>query len=62
VLAVSVNEDGVPTNVSVAQSLRADYDESAIDAVRQWRFSPAIKDGKPVAVETKVEISYSMTK
>jgi TonB family protein len=62
ILAVSVNEDGVPTDISVAQSLRADYDKSAIDAVRQWRFSPAMKDGKPIAVETKVEISYSMTK
>jgi TonB family protein len=59
-LAVSVNEDGVATDVSVVKSLRADYDESAIDAVRQWRFSPATRDGKPVASETDIEISYSI--
>jgi TonB family protein len=60
VLEMTVGVDGVPTNVHVVKSLRADYDQSAMDAVREWRFAPAMKDGRPVAAETHVEINYSI--
>ena len=33
-------------------------DENAIEAVKQWRFEPAMKDGKPVAVEINVEVTF----
>jgi outer membrane biosynthesis protein TonB len=32
----------------------------AIEAVRQWRFDPAKKDGKPVAVAVDVEVSFRL--
>jgi len=58
VLEMTVGTDGVPTNLHVVKSLRSDYDQSAMDAVREWRFTPAMKDGRPVAVDTHVEINY----
>jgi periplasmic protein TonB len=33
-------------------------DENAVKADRQYRFDPALFQGKPVSVETTVEISY----
>lgn len=60
VLGMTIGEDGIPTNVHVVKSLRADYDESAIEAVRDWRFTPALKDGKPVAVESKIQINFQI--
>jgi len=33
-------------------------DQSAIDAVQEWRFDPARKDDKPVAVKIAVEIRF----
>lgn len=60
VLEVTINQEGVPTKVVVIKSLRADYDQSALDAVRQWRFSPEMQDGAPTAVETHINIHYSM--
>ena len=35
-------------------------DQNAIKAVRQWKFAPALKDGKPVAVGATVEIRYRL--
>jgi TonB family protein len=58
VLAVTVNEDGVPTNVHVKKSLRADYDESALTAVKEWRWNPYLLSGNAVAVDTTVTVNY----
>jgi TonB family protein len=59
-LELIVNEQGVPTNIRVAKSLRRDYDESALDAVRQWRWKPYLLNGDPIAVETTVNIVFSI--
>ncbi len=48
---VEVGADGVPTSVEVAQrSGSRDLDRAAVNAVRQWRFQPAQRDGQAVAV------------
>jgi len=60
VLQVTINQEGVPTKVMVIKSLRADYDRSALDAVKDWRFAPATKDGVPVEVQTHIDIHYSI--
>ena len=57
-LAVEVNADGKPTSVRVEKSLRSDYDQSAVDAVTEWRFNPALENGKAVASTTSVNINY----
>ena len=35
-------------------------DESAVRAIKQWKFAPATKDGRPVAVMMTVEMNFSM--
>jgi len=42
--------------VSGPESLR----ESAIDAVRTWRYKPYLLNGQPTAVETTINVTYSM--
>jgi protein TonB len=37
-------------------------DEKAIEAVRRWKLKPAMKDGKPVAVEVAVQASFTLPK
>jgi TonB family protein len=52
VLAVSISEEGRPAGVSVLQSSGfALLDESAVKAVRKWRFTPA-----NASVKSEVEI------
>ena len=36
------------------------FDEAAAEAVRQWRFTPGIRDGTPVAVRTRVRIRFQL--
>jgi len=36
-------------------------DEKAVEAVRTWKFQPALKDGKPVAVEIAVEVDFHLS-
>ena len=57
-LTIIVAEDGTPTSVKVLKSLDPGLDQQAIEAVRQWRFQPGQKDGKPVAVMANVEVNF----
>lgn len=59
-LALVVNPDGSPTNIVVLHSLSDDFDKAAIKAVERWRFSPATKEGKPVAVKIAVETVFRL--
>jgi TonB family protein len=60
VLGLIVDSNGRPRDVRVARSLGMGLDEKAIEAVRQWKFEPAKKDGTPVAVQINVEVSFRL--
>jgi protein TonB len=55
-----VDEKGVPTHVRVVRGVGMGLDEKAVDAVRQYKFKPATKDGKPVAVDMYVEVNFQI--
>ena len=52
--------DGTVGDVRVARGLDPDLDQEAIRSMRQWRFKPGQKDGKPVPVQVSVEISFTL--
>jgi periplasmic protein TonB len=60
VLGLVVGPDGRPRDMKVLRSLGLGLDEKAIDAVKNWRFDPALKDGKPVAVYISVEVDFRL--
>jgi periplasmic protein TonB len=60
VLWLVVGPDGRPRDIRVARTLGLGLDEKAIEAVKQWKFEPAMKDGKPVAVQINVEVSFRL--
>jgi TonB family protein len=60
VLWLIVGSDGRPRDVRVARSLGMGLDQKAIEAVKQWRFQPALKDGSPVAVQINVEVNFHL--
>jgi TonB family protein len=45
-----IDESGVPTNVRMAKAVHPCIDRAAVEAVKLWRFKPAMHRGKPVAV------------
>jgi protein TonB len=60
VLWLIVGADGRPRDMKVARALGMGLDQKAIAAVREWKFDPAMKDGKPVAVQINVEVNFRM--
>ena len=46
--------------VRVLQSLGAGLEQRAIDAVRQWRFTPATRQGTAVDVVVEVAVGFSL--
>jgi len=59
-LWVVVSAYGKPQDVQVQRSLGMGLDEKALDAVRLWRFEPAHKDGRAVAVQINVEVNFRL--
>lgn len=55
-----IGTDGSVREAGIAKSLSQDFDESAINAVRQWTFEPATKNGQPVEVKVSVEVSFKL--
>ncbi len=59
-LQLTVNTEGKPENITVVKSLGPGLDQKAIEAVRNWKFEPAMKDGKPVAAQIVVEVDFHL--
>jgi protein TonB len=59
-LMLVVDTSGRPTNIRVASSLGMGLDEKAIEAVKNWKFEPSMRDGHPVRVEIAVEVEFHL--
>ncbi|MGC2697567.1 MAG: energy transducer TonB [Candidatus Angelobacter sp.] len=59
-LLATIGADGVPRNLIVVRSLGMGLDEKALEAVRTWRFEPAKKNGRPVAVQMNVIVNFRL--
>ena len=60
VLEIVVRSDGSVGEVKVLQGLGGGLDRRAIDAVRQWKFSPAKRFGNPVDVLVEVAVEFKL--
>ena len=60
-ISVIVDAQGNPQNPRVVRALGMGLDEKALEAVRKYKFKPAMKDGKtPVPVMINVEINFRL--
>ena len=55
-----VDEQGNIRNARVAESQYPEFSESALAAVRSWKFQPGKKDGKPVKTRVRIPLSFSL--
>lgn len=61
ILLVQVDANGNATDVTVEKrSGSRDLDRAAQQAVRDWKFEPAIKSGKPTASAVRVPIDFTL--
>jgi TonB family protein len=59
-LELVVLPDGTVGDVTVVRSLHTSLDLEAIKAVKQWRFEPGTRDGKPVPVQVEIELTFTL--
>lgn len=60
VLELVVRRDGTVGDVKVLEGLGGGLNERAIQAVRQWRFAPATRQGVPVDVIVEVAMEFKL--
>jgi protein TonB len=70
-VSIVVDTQGNPVNVHIIKSIADTVDEkhraaalmldqAAVDAVKKYKFKPAMKNGKPVAVYLNVEVKFQL--
>jgi TonB family protein len=55
-----VDRQGNPQNIHLARHLGMGLDEKAIEAVRQYKFRPAMYQGHPVAVQMEISVNFQL--
>jgi len=60
VLQVVIETDGKTRDPKVLQSLGLGLDEQAMKTVALWRFKPALKNGKPIAIYANVYVGFHL--
>jgi TonB family protein len=62
VLQAVVLETGAVGEVKVVKSLDKEHglDDEAVKAMKEWRFKPGTRDGKPVPVSVDVEMTFTL--
>ena len=58
-IQLTITAEGDVENVSVVEATRPEFGAAAAEAVRQWHFSPAVEDGKPVPLKTRIPIRFA---
>src|SRR6202521_5779098 len=60
VLQAEISKDGTIQNLQLISG-HPMLAPGAIEAVRQWRYKPYLLNGEPVAVETTVQVNFSLS-
>jgi TonB family protein len=55
-----VDINGRLRNIRVTRGLGLGLEEKAIEAVKQWRFRPGTRDGKPVVSAAAIEVNFHL--
>jgi TonB family protein len=61
-LEATLSAEGVPVDVRVVSSPSDELSQSALEAVRQWRYTPTLLNGDPIAVITEIRVNYTLAK
>jgi TonB family protein len=58
IIGLVVTSKGEPKDPHIVRGLDKDLDQSALDAIKEWRFAPAQKDGKAIAVRVSLQLQF----
>lgn len=60
-IEATISKDGVPVELRVVSSPSDDLSQSAIEAVRQWRYRPTLLNGNPIEIVTDIIVNYTLS-
>jgi TonB family protein len=60
ILRAVIDKNGDLNSICIIQALGAGLDESAVNAVQQWKYRPYMFNGEPVEVVTTIKVRYFM--
>ena len=55
-----IDENGKVISAKAAKSTRVDFEKPALEAIQNWTFKPATKDGKPVKVRVTIPFRFNL--
>ena len=55
-----IDETGTVTETSILKSVSEDCDKAAMDAIKKTRFTPGIKDNRPVKAEVVIPVMFKL--
>jgi len=56
-----IDEKGNVVETEVLESVNADCDKAAMDAIKKTKFTPGIKDNKPVKAEVVIPVMFKLS-
>ena len=59
-ISTVVTADGHPSESRIIHGLNAEEDKTALEPLKQWRFQPGTKAGKPVNVRVNIEVVFHL--
>ncbi|HEY3025449.1 MAG TPA: TonB family protein [Pyrinomonadaceae bacterium] len=60
ILSATIDPNGLPQDIQVTKPLFPSLDANAVEALRQSRFRPYMKDGQPISKRITVEMHFSV--
>jgi len=58
-LGIEIDTQGHPQKVTVRRSVMM-LDEAAVEAAWEWRFTPALRDGRPIPVKIEIPFDFKL--
>ena len=55
-----IDENGKVISAKATKSTRVEFEQPALDAIHNWVFKPAVKDGKPVKVRVTIPFRFNL--
>lgn len=55
---ILIDADGAVEKVEVTEHPGMQIDRMTVEALKQWKFKPAMKDGKPVSATATVQVNF----
>jgi TonB family protein len=60
ILQAVIQTNGTADIVKVVKPLPLGLTQSALEAIQQWRFRPAVQNGKEIPVATNIEVGFNL--